>query len=219
MTSARHPIKGQRIANGFTLVEMLVALFIFGLLSVAGVSLLRVSADGQSAINARLDDVAVINRISGALIADLAQAVARPVRDRDGVRRAAFTASEDGSLFAFTRAGWSNFDDSPRPEIQRVSYVFADGELRRVGGQQVDGGSPQDAATMMTGLSTVAVRFRDDVGNWRDDWSAADADVLPRAVELVLVTGQGTRFMLLLPTGSRTRKPVVREAVSEDGAP
>ncbi|NJM51807.1 MAG: prepilin-type N-terminal cleavage/methylation domain-containing protein [Sphingomonadales bacterium] len=64
--------------NGFTLVELLVALFIFSLISLAGLTLLRSSADGQVAIKNRLAQHSDLVRTANLLEADLAQAVARP---------------------------------------------------------------------------------------------------------------------------------------------
>jgi len=43
--------------NGFTLVEMLVALGIFALLAVAGVGVLRSSVDLQGAVDTRLTTI------------------------------------------------------------------------------------------------------------------------------------------------------------------
>ncbi|MFZ3006359.1 MAG: type II secretion system protein, partial [Phenylobacterium sp.] len=41
--------------KGFTLVEMLVALFIFSLLAAAGVTVMRFTVDNQVAVRGRMD--------------------------------------------------------------------------------------------------------------------------------------------------------------------
>ena len=61
--------------NGFTLVELVVSLFIFALISAAGVSLLGYSVDAQASAGKRLDEVAAIRRV-GALLREM------PERDR-----------------------------------------------------------------------------------------------------------------------------------------
>ena len=48
---------------GFTLVELLVALAIFAMISVAGVTLLRSGSDTQIAVKKRLEDSSRVNRL------------------------------------------------------------------------------------------------------------------------------------------------------------
>lgn len=196
-------------ANGFTLVEMLVALFIFGLLSAAGVSLLRSSADSQIAINEKLDEVALVNRLSGILTADMAQALPRTSRDTAGGAVTAFATDHDGMLFEFTRAGVSNFDNAARPDLQRVAYSFTDGQLIRHSFDALDGSEPALAATVMPSLASVDLRVREETGEWRNNWTPPRGDALPRAIELRLTTDEGVAYKLMLAVGSQSR-PVMR---------
>ena len=69
-----------RRANGFTLVEVMVALMIFGMIASAGVGLLAFSVRAQGATVERLDDTGALARLSSLMGADLAQAVNRPAR-------------------------------------------------------------------------------------------------------------------------------------------
>jgi general secretion pathway protein J len=204
---------------GFTLVELMVALAIFSLISVAGVMLLRSGSDTQISVKSRLEDLSRTNRLANALESDLAQAIARPVRDAAGQPVPAFIqndAGTPGALFGFVRAGWSNFDDAPRAGLQRVAYVLENKSLRRAAWPMLDGAQPADAATLVNNVSAAQVRFRDDKGEWRGDWTAEDADAMPRAVELRLtVQGKPEQRMLFL-VGSQTRtKP---RAQADEGA-
>ena len=54
----------RRRANGFTLVEVMVALMIFGMIASAGVGLLAFSVRAQGATVERLDDVGALARLS-----------------------------------------------------------------------------------------------------------------------------------------------------------
>lgn len=198
---------------GFTLVELLVALAIFALISVAGVMLLRSGSDTQLAVKGRLEDLSRTNRLYNAIEGDLAQAIARPVRDQSGQPVPAFTendAGTPGALFGFVRAGWSNFDEAPRAGLQRVAYVLEDGALKRLGWPMLDGAAPADAATLVENVSAAQLQYRDERGEWRSDWTATDANALPRAVELRLtLEGKPEQRMLFL-VGPQTRpKPVV----------
>jgi general secretion pathway protein J len=193
---------------GFTLIELLVALAIFALISVAGVMLLRSGSDTQIAVKKRLEEMALSHRLANSLEGDLAQAIARPVRDQSGQPIPAFTqgeASVPGALFGFVRAGWSNFDSAPRAGLQRVAYVLEGGSLRRLSWPMLDGAAPTDAAVLLEDVTTATVEFRDDTGAWRDDWTAVDADALPRAVALdINLAGKPAQRMLFL-VGPQTR--------------
>lgn len=202
MTETRHS------EAGFTLIELLVALAIFALISVAGVMLLRSGSDTQIAVKKRLEEMALSNRLTNSLEGDLAQAIARPVRDQSGQPVPAFTQSEvsmPNALFAFVRAGWSNLDAAPRAGLQRVAYILEGGALKRLSWPMLDGTAPTDAAVLLEGVTSVTVEFRDDKGAWRDDWTATDADALPRAIALnVDLVGEPRQRMLFL-VGPQTR--------------
>ena len=195
---------------GFTLIELMVALAIFALISVAGVMLLRSGSDTQIAVKKRLEEMSLSHRLSNGLEGDLAQAMVRPVRDQSGQPIPAFTqgdADVPGALFGFVRAGWSNFDGAPRSGLQRVAYILEDGSLKRLSWPMLDGAAPSDAAILLEDVVSAQAEYRDDKGEWRDDWTAADAQALPRAVALrVTVKGKPEQRMLFL-VGVQTRVP------------
>jgi general secretion pathway protein J len=175
VTEARHS------EAGFTLIELLVALAIFALISVAGVMLLRSGSDTQIAVKSRLEEMTLSNRLTNSLEGDLAQAIARPVRDQSGQPVPAFTqndASVSGALFGFVRAGWSNFDGAPRAGLQRVAYVLQGGALKRLSWPMLDGAAPTDAAVLLENVASATVEFRDDTGAWRDDWRWSQSERL-----------------------------------------
>lgn len=195
---------------GFTLIELLVALAIFALISVAGVMLLRSGSDTQIAVKKRLEEMALSHRVANSLEGDLAQVIARPVRDQSGQPIPAFTqgeASVPGALFGFVRAGWSNFDATPRAGLQRVAYVLEGGMLKRLSWPMLDGTSPIDAAVLLEDVTSATVEFRDDAGVWRDDWTATDADALPRAIALNVNSAGKTEQRMLFLVGPQTRVP------------
>ncbi|WP_420605407.1 type II secretion system minor pseudopilin GspJ [Novosphingopyxis sp.] len=195
-------------ANGFTLIELLVALFIFALLSAAGLTLLRTSTTGQEVLAGRLDQLGIVNRTSGALSADLLQAMPRMSRNDIGDPLPAFDAggtAVPGELFAFTRAGWSNYDQTPRSSLQRVAYSLENGELRRNGWPMLDGSKAGVPATLMRGVKTVKIRYRAYDGSWREDWTPTDPAEIPRAVELLIQPEGLAEFRLSLMVGPQGR--------------
>lgn len=175
--------------RGFTLIELLVALSIFAMLAGAGVLLLGNSVSAQGAIKVRLDDMAAIERMDGALSADLGQAVSRISRTQSGTLAPAFFANPQGEttpVLQFIRAGRSNFGDTPRPSLQKIEYWVRQGRLERRSYDQVDGGPGGAPAALIEGVRSATFRFRDAQGVWLAVWTPQQPDLLPRAVEMVL---------------------------------
>lgn len=173
--------------NGFTLVEMLIALSIFALLSIAGVSLLSFSIDSRQRTAERLDSIASVARTRSLLSADLAQAVPRTWRDTNGLRRPAFAGGNDGTAIELVRSGWTNDGGAARSSLQRVSYRLEGDRLVRISSPMVDGAADNPPAILLTGVKSLRMRFHAG-GVWRDDWQAEVADALPDAVEVTVAS-------------------------------
>lgn len=183
------PLRRDDAERGFTLAELLVSLFIFGLLSAAGVGLLSFSVRSQAAADARLGDLADFRRAGALLTGDLAQAAPRMTRDEAGNPRPAFhgVAGERGGLaLSFVRRGWENLDDTPRASLQRVEYSFVEGRLERRIYPRLDGSAALPATTVVDGVRRIRLRYRDGEGAWRERWDPTKPTELPRAVELIM---------------------------------
>ena len=98
MSTARH-----RLAHGFTLLELLIALAIFGLLSVMSYSGLTSVLDQHARTDAAADRLGELQKIYLLMQRDFEQIVARPVRSEYGDQLAAV---EGGEVLQFTRGGW-----------------------------------------------------------------------------------------------------------------
>jgi general secretion pathway protein J len=182
---------------GFTLVELMVSLMIFGMLSAAGVALLSFSVRAQEAAETRLGDLAELRRASTLMAADLGQAAARMHRDESGAPLPAFTGGP--ASIGFVRRGWENIDGARRPSLQRVEYRLSGDRLERVSWPMVDGAPPRAAVTLLGGVRSLALRYRMPTGDWRDRWDPERPDDLPLAVELVAQTqGSGVTRQLFL---------------------
>lgn len=172
-------------ATGFTLVELLVAILLFALLSAAAAGLLRFSVDARGASFARLDTLAATTRARSLLAADLGQAAVRPWRDETGAAHPAFAGNSDGRLLQLVRRGWRNDGASPRSSLQRVEYRLAGDRLERLSWPMVDGGAANPPAVLVSGVTALTLRFHSD-GQWRDRWDPERPDRLPDAVELTI---------------------------------
>jgi len=191
--------------GGFTLVEMMVSLFIFSLLSVAGVVLLRGAVDSNAVTDAKLSDMAQMQRLVSLMEADLSQALPRPHRDEQGDRLAAFISETDSSsrgFLSFIRGGQSNINNKPRSNMQRVSYQLNGGRLERLQYETTDGGSISEPALLLDGISDLELRFRDKRGQWVNGWQSERLSDLPRAVDIRFEqNGRSYRHVFLVGTG------------------
>ncbi|WP_298282986.1 type II secretion system minor pseudopilin GspJ [Novosphingobium sp.] len=172
--------------NGFTLVEMLVALALFAVIAVGALGLLRFSVDAELASRTKTDAIAAQRRFLAVWTADLAQAVPRPSRDPSGTPRPAFEANTDGMVIRFTRSGWDNLDGAPRPGLQKVEYRITSTALVRAGYPYPDGATADRGAEVLPLTAPPTVRFRSKDGNWRDRWEPQLSTELPVAVELLV---------------------------------
>jgi general secretion pathway protein J len=184
--------------RGFTLVEVMVSLLIFGMLAAAGVAILSFSVRAQEQTGAKFDDIGALTRTISLMSGDLGQAVMRPARDEAGMVQPAFTGEGDGHM-AFVRAGWSNIDAAPRASVQKVAYRVTDGVLQRTAYPMVDGAAPLPPTALLTGVTAVSARYRYK-GAWSDRWDGTQGAPLPQAVELSVArrNGQGYRAMLIV---------------------
>jgi general secretion pathway protein J len=201
------PIARDARAGGFTLVELLVALMIFALLSGAGVVLLRGSIDTQRAVRSRLDALADVQRAAATLESDLAQTVARVGRTEAGTYAPAFfgrAAQSDAALMEFVRGGWSNPSGQRHPSLQRIAYWWRAGRLERVAYAALDGAAPSEPAVLFEAVIALALRYRDADGVWRDQWFPEHPEDMPVAVEIVVTRADEAPLTLRFLLGPQT---------------
>lgn len=174
--------------NGFTLVEMMVALVIFGMLAAAGVALFTGAVRAQGAAAVRLDADAAEQRMVALFTADLAQAQARVWRGADGGTRPAFGGTNGvgaAPLLSFVRGGVTGSEAIGQSALRRIEWRIRDGRLERVSYARVDGATDGQAVALTGGVTRVTMRYRGD-NDWSESWQPVRADLLPRAVELTL---------------------------------
>ena len=187
--------------NGFTLIEMLIALTIFGMLTAAAVALLSVSARTQETSDRLLVEFGQVRRLDALLTADLGQAAARMHRDGQGEPQRAFAGADgqDDMLLLFVRRGWDDGDGASG--AQRVGYRIADGQLQRVAFSRVDGAGQAIVSPLVDQVRGVRLRYRDERGEWRPQWADPDPVRLPIAVELVVESARYGPIRMLFTVG------------------
>ncbi|WP_166036801.1 type II secretion system minor pseudopilin GspJ [Sphingosinicella sp. YJ22] len=189
---------------GFTLVEMLIALAIFGMITAGSVALLSFSVRAQDMADRQLASLGAIRRAGTLLGADFAQAVPRPWRDENGQPQRSFygTGGQETRLFVLVRGGWDNPDALARSSLQRVEYRLQAGRIYRIGFAHVDGGGAASVASLIDEVQGVALRYRDREGAWQESWDRPDPRELPVAVEMIVTSARFGAVRQLFLVGS-----------------
>jgi len=171
--------------KGFTLVEMMVALLIFALLSAAGVAVLGFAADNREVVRERMEDLARLQSARALIKADLEQAADRRTRAEGGVPTPVLTggAVVGAPLVGFTRRGWDNPDRQPRPSLQYVEYRQVDDRLERRARRALDGSQFGEPQILLEGVRRAEVEFYAR-GQWAPAWAGTPQTPLPQAVRL-----------------------------------
>jgi general secretion pathway protein J len=186
--------------NGFTLVELLVGLFLFGLMAAAGAMLAISGADASAQATRLVDEAGAITRLRALLMADALQAAPRPWRDAAGAVQPAF-AMRSGTLFTLVRRGWANPAGAPRAELQRVTWQLDRGQLLRRAAPMIDGTDDGAATVLLNGVERAQLRLWVG-GRWQDAAGAADPTALPAAIELTLEGARIGRLRQVVPVAA-----------------
>ncbi|MEQ1510384.1 MAG: type II secretion system protein GspJ [Sphingopyxis sp.] len=186
---------------GFSLVEMLVALSIFAIVSTAGVMLLRTSIDTQGAVARQLTADSAISRLHALLASDLLAAQPRPSRAPDGSLRPALVGNAAEMSVVYASEGHGE-----EAGVGRATYRLLDGALVRDGTTHIDGERAGEPAIIARNVTALSWRYR-GAGGWSANWAPNRPDRLPRAVELIIARDRQpalTMQFLVAPDGLPT---------------
>ena len=200
-------------SKGFTLIEVLVAIAIFALLSALAYGSLGQSVLVQEALGDRMERTRDIQRAMRIITRDFLQLAPRPVRSELGDRYnpSLSTAFESGFAVQLTRGGWMNPMTLPRGTQQRAAYRLEDEELIRYHWNVLDYTLSNEiiSVRLLDEVQSVTFLFMQQNGEWIEQWppgnDLADPSVLrlrPRAVQIVLSLydeGEITRIVEVVP--------------------
>lgn len=183
---------------GFTLVEVLIALFIFSLISVASMAALTQSLQGKAKLEEKMNEFATLDAARALISADMVNMILRQNRDMSGgVERYGLEGGLE-TLLTFTRGGRDNPGGlSPRGDVQRVSYVFENGDFirRALAHENPDTRTPTVDRILLSGLVKADMIFHtDDQKQDVIQIPVTGSNPHPDMVELLLEFSSGDRL-------------------------
>lgn len=183
--------------RGFTLLELIVVLAIFGVFAAMAYGGLNHVLNSRKSLEASLDRNGEWQKAFQRLRGDFLLAMPRPASNGFGQVQPALQFDDYEARLEFTRAGWRNPLYLPRPSLERAVYRYDrdSKSLVRDTWRVLDRASDNDpvSLTVLTKLDEVVWRFLDSSKDWRTKWppaatgqGAAAPSAMPCAVEVTL---------------------------------
>ena len=180
--------------QGFTLVELLVALFITAIVFAMGYSALSQALTSRKQVDEQAERLSAEQQAVRVMEQDFELLQPRPVRDLLGTgylqpltlnqnaingsgsassATATTSAAQQGlALLSLTRGSWANPAGLPRSEMQRVSYLLREDKLLRQYQPELDttGAAGFQERELLDKVEALSFRFMDGTLTWSTTW-------------------------------------------------
>ncbi len=194
-TLLRQALKRLPENRGFTLLELLVALSIFAVVSALAFGGMSQVLTQRVLTEEKADKLQQLQITYTILERDFSQLVNRPVRNAYGNSLSALAGSGGIEGVELTRSGFANPAGFRRSGLQRVRYISEDEQLLRQAWKVLDRSPDSEAAqqVLYEPVESFSLRYLDQADQWRETWppvggTPGAAPGLPRAVEVVIET-------------------------------
>jgi general secretion pathway protein J len=191
---------------GFTLLEILIALFIFTIVSVIMMTTLHMVLTSQSATEKKSMRLTQLQTALILISSDLEQTVDRPIMTSKDTMES-FIGTQNS--VSFTHTGLANpMGELQRATLQRTEYILNKTELIRVTWPVLDQTSKtqSDQRTLLTNVQDLFFEYLDDQGRFKNNWPISDNNesLLPKAVRMTLkMSDWGTLTQLYILPAQR----------------
>ncbi|WP_330985791.1 MULTISPECIES: type II secretion system minor pseudopilin GspJ [Enterobacterales] len=190
--------------HGFTLIEVMIAMAIFSLLSLLAYHILSASVKSSEIAQEHTARLAEIQTAFSLLERDFIQILPRQTDDEK-----AFLSTTKTSLSFTTIGSYSAAAPLSASDLARATWTFTDNTLTR-SAQSLPSRPNASRITpfiLLTGVNSLHWRFYSS--EWTDSWSKTDA--FPKVIELVVTLedmGEIRRLFLLPETLEATKTDI-----------
>jgi general secretion pathway protein J len=194
------PVKPTGRQSGVTLLELLVVVAVFAIMSATAYSSLRSSLKAEENFDRSMKELETVQMSLAILQRDIMQLSPRTVRDALGDSEAAIVLFNGQELF-FTRGGNFSSLKLDQTELTRVAWSLRDEQLIRSYWRRLDStqGDQPLGAPLLSNVSNLQIRVLDQNGIWHLNWPIADSGRI-RALELKLELEDWGEIRRLFPT-------------------
>lgn len=159
--------------KGFTLLELLIAVAVFAVMSVMAYGGLSSVILNSTHSGAALERIQAVQRAMFVITRDLTQIVSRNIRDEFGNTQPYLSTSNNiDVLLEFTRSGHRNPAELKRSNLLRVAYKHEDKILTRLFWPQLDrvqGMEPYEKI-LLDEVTQIELRYLDASNEWQKQW-------------------------------------------------
>ncbi len=215
-------VRGFSCNEGFTLIEVLIAMAITAVIGVIAYTAINTALSASESSTAQIAKLNELNNFYNRFARDVRQTVPRGVRDEYGEPESILWGGDgEGDLLTLTRSGWQNFTSASRSHLQRVSYVWREDGVWRQSWRVLDRTQDSEPVEylLLSNVQNVQIRFLElrratlpggvSESEWKDEWdsesTAIGVDKLPIAIELSIeIEGLGliTRLIEVVAYGA-----------------
>ena len=167
--------------QGFTLLELMIALCVFAILTTLAITGLNSILNNRDQIDARLVQLGELQMTSVLLQRDFSQMIDRPMLDATGNKQPALEAS--GTDITFIRTGYTNpMNAMHRSSLQKVEYSLSGKDLTRTTWPVLDAApkTKSSARKILSQVTTLKLLYIDHKGLKHDSWPPAAVENAPK---------------------------------------
>lgn len=187
-------IKFNERASGFTLIEILVALFIFSILCMLMLSALHNTINLLNGTEKNAERLRKMQMMLLLMSRDIESSVNRPIYNAAGKEEPAFMGTPTSMTFTHTGMA-GDINEMNSSALQRVNYYNAENKFVRKTWDAIDQ-APTTLARerILNNDITTEFQYLDKNGKFQPNWNAQgqtrSSEPLPRAVNIIITVPQ-----------------------------